>query len=151
VSKVAAAAAPRTAVEARFARVLSVPPCARSDHFMMHHLDQAQLSTGLDQDKPLVVDELPAPLWLGLVVPKRHARRAVTRNLMRRQMRACMALHGAGLPVGDWVLRLRKPYDRKQFPSARSEALAASVRQELQQLFERVGRQARRVASASAP
>jgi ribonuclease P protein component len=143
-----AAAAPRTAVEARFARVLSVAPCARTDHFMLHHLGSAQLSTGLDQDRPAVVDESPAPTWLGLVVPKRHAKRAVTRNLMRRQMRACMDQYGAGLPAGDWVLRLRKPHDRKQFPSARSEVLAACVRQELQLLFERAGRQARRVAAA---
>ncbi|MFM2065769.1 MAG: hypothetical protein RLZZ584_678 [Pseudomonadota bacterium] len=115
---------------------------------MLHHVGPAQLSTGLDQDRPAIVDESPAPTWLGLVVPKRHAKRAVTRNLMRRQMRACMAQHGAGLPAGDWVLRLRKPYDRKQFASARSEALVACVRLELQQLFERAGRQARRVAAA---
>lgn len=87
------------------------------------------------------MDESPEPAlqgcWLGTVVPKRHARRAVTRNLLKRQMRAAMQAHGAQLPPGLWVLRLKQPFDRKSFVSASSEALRIAVRDELAVLFER--------------
>lgn len=77
-------------------------------------------------------------VWAGYVVPKRHARRAVTRNLIRRQMRQVLAdQHGSvlGLPGGIWVVRLRHGFDRTQFPSAASESLKQAVRDELQQLM----------------
>ena len=76
-------------------------------------------------------------VWAGYVVPKRHARRAVTRNLIRRQMRQVLAdQHGSalGLPAGIWVVRLRHGFDRAQFPSAASEPLKQAVRDELQRL-----------------
>lgn len=66
---------------------------------------------------------------LGMIVPKRLARRAVTRTLIRRQARVILAQ--PGLPDGDWVLRLRLEFDRKRFPSAASEALKRCVRAEL--------------------
>jgi ribonuclease P protein component len=76
-------------------------------------------------------------VWAGYVVPKRHARRAVTRNLIRRQMRQVLAdQHSTahGLPAGIWVLRLRQGFDRAQFPSAASAPLKQAVRDELQRL-----------------
>ncbi len=76
-------------------------------------------------------------VWAGYVVPKRHARRAVTRNLIRRQMRQVLAdQHGTapGLPAGIWVVRLRQGFDRVQFPSAASGPLKQAVRDELQRL-----------------
>lgn len=75
--------------------------------------------------------------WLGTVVPKRHARRAVTRNLLKRQMRAVMQDHGAQLPPGLWVLRLKAPFDRQQFVSASSQALREAARAELALLLQR--------------
>ncbi len=87
------------------------------------------------------MDESPAePLrghWLGLVVPKRHAKRAVTRNLIKRQVRAAMARHAHALPAGLWVVRLRLPFDRAVFRSPASEPLQAAARAELGQLFDR--------------
>lgn len=85
---------------------------------------------------------------IGLVVPKRWARRAVTRNLLKRQMRQVLAeCHhrsapaaprvepfGAGLASGLWVLRLRHGFDLTHFPSAASDALRVAARSELQQL-----------------
>jgi ribonuclease P protein component len=107
---------------------------------MAHHLRKVELSTGLSQDLPELVDGAPAPIWLGLVVPKRHARRSVTRNLMRRQIRACVERHQACLATGDWVVRLRKGFAVERFPSAASVALAAQVRDELEQLMARASR-----------
>jgi ribonuclease P protein component len=87
------------------------------------------------------VDESSAePLsghWLGLVVPKRHAKRAVTRNLIKRQVRAMMARHAHALPAGLWVVRLRLPFDRASFRSPASEPLRVAARLELAQLFDR--------------
>jgi ribonuclease P protein component len=80
---------------------------------------------------------------LGWVLPKRHAKRAVTRNLLRRQMRSVVgewvAQEVAISPTADsaqavCVVRLRQPWDRAQFPSAASTALKQAVRQELQAL-----------------
>lgn len=75
--------------------------------------------------------------WLGYVVPKRHARRAVTRTLLKRQIRAVFA-DLPGLPPGLWVVRLRMPFDRKQFPSASSEALREAARAELLHLVRKL-------------
>jgi len=75
--------------------------------------------------------------WLGLVVPKKNAKRAVTRVLVKRQIRAIAAECTARLEPGLWVVRLRAPFDVKQFPSAASDALRAAARAELRALFER--------------
>jgi ribonuclease P protein component len=78
--------------------------------------------------------------WLGLVVPKRHARRAVTRTLVKRQIRNVAAACAARLEPGLWVVRQRSPFDPKQFPSAASDALKEAARAELRALFERAAR-----------
>lgn len=97
-----------------------------------------KLSTG---DAPLCtqpVDDLPLQQhWLGTVVPKRHAKRAVTRNLVKRQCHHQFSALCSKLPAGLWVLRLKAPFGRDLFPSARSEALAAEVRTELGALLQR--------------
>ncbi|MFT7722191.1 MAG: ribonuclease P protein component [Roseateles sp.] len=139
-----------------FERVLGRQSRARSAHFALHHLAaepapsawhaarsrtaQAQLSTGDAQPAHSVVDHDPpaAPqgCWVGMVVPKRHAKRSVTRQLLKRQIRAAFA-ERPGMPPGLWVVRLRAPFDRQQFPSAASDALRRAVRAELAQLLGR--------------
>ncbi len=71
------------------------------------------------------------------MVPKRWARRAVTRNTIKRQIYNVSARFGDRLPVAAHVVRLRTTFDRQQFISATSEPLKLAVRQELEQLFER--------------
>lgn len=113
------------------------------------------LSTGDAPKHPQPVDEscLPVPppapkggrlvariaaadrLWIGCVVPKRHARRAVTRNLMRRQIRSAFERAQVHLPPGLWVVRLRAGFPKDTFVSARSEALSRAVRSELDELL----------------
>lgn len=91
------------------------------------------------------VRDTPAPLfpvadvWLGAMVPKRWARRAVTRNAIKRQIYAVAAALDAPLPQAAHVVRLRATFDRKQFVSATSGALQQAVRAELVQLFARAG------------
>lgn len=68
------------------------------------------------------------------MVPKRWAKRAVTRNTIKRQIYA-VARECTSLPDAAHVVRLRHGFDRKLFPSATSEALKRTVRAELQALF----------------
>jgi ribonuclease P protein component len=115
-----------------------------------------ELSTGGAPTMPKPVDDLPidgfspvseagsaavstadgqAQSWLGCVVPKRHAKRAVTRSLLKRHMRSSFESHSAGLPTGLWLLRLRSAFAVNTFVSARSAALAQAARQELDDLL----------------
>jgi ribonuclease P protein component len=138
-----------------FERVLGHQSRARSAHFALHHLPaspapsawhaaklrtaQAELSTGGPASVHNPVDDVPpAPegCWVGMVVPKRHARRSVTRQLLKRQIRAAFA-ERPGMPPGMWVVRLRSPFDRQKFPSAASDALRQAARAELAQLLDR--------------
>ena len=73
-----------------------------------------------------------------MVVPKRHARRAVTRTLLKRQIRSAMERHAAGLPGGLFVVRLKSPFDRKLYPSAASRPLRDAARAELDLLLQRM-------------
>lgn len=81
------------------------------------------------------VDDLPEARWIGCVVPKRHARRSVTRNLLKRQIRASFARHASSLPTGLWLVRLRAAFAPAEFPSAASGALALAARAELDGLL----------------
>ena len=72
--------------------------------------------------------------WLGLVVPKRHAKRAVTRTLLKRRIRSAVS-SVCGLPAGMWVVRLRTPFARTEFVSAASDRLSAVVTDELAALM----------------
>lgn len=131
---------------ADFQRVLQTRQLSRSPLFAVHHLRQrpglapaaAELSTAQGDVPKAPVDDLVAGWWLGLVVPKRHARRAVTRSLIKRQMREALRRHQQHLPPGQWVLRLRAPIDLKRFPSAASDALRVQVRAEMEQLLGRI-------------
>lgn len=72
---------------------------------------------------------------LGLVVPKRHAKRSVMRTLLKRQIRAAALRHEAALAAGWWVVRVKSAFDRKQWPSAASEPLKALAATELDALL----------------
>lgn len=74
------------------------------------------------------------------MVPKRWAKRAVTRNLLRRQIYEIGRELAGTLPAAAMVVRLRSGFSRQQFPSAGSDALKRQARQELLQLFGRLTR-----------
>lgn len=83
------------------------------------------------------MDNYPSGHWLGTVVPKRHARRSVTRNMLRRQVRAAMLRHESRLRPGLWLLRLRQPFAAGTFVSANSFALRRATALELDGLLSR--------------
>ncbi|MBH9551757.1 ribonuclease P protein component [Inhella gelatinilytica] len=152
-----------------FERVLQQRSRARSHWFALHHClgrptapGPRNLSTDCAQDSHRVVDESTGTThWLGFVIPKRLARRAVTRNLIRRMGRQDFAHWlappppaepGADpLPHGLWVLRLKAPIDRQQFVSADSQALRQALHADLLSLWRRAqtGRRAQPSESPS--
>jgi ribonuclease P protein component len=83
------------------------------------------------------VDDTPGTWQLGCVVPKRHARRSVTRNMIKRQMRAAALRLVPALGDGLWLLRQRAPFPVAHYPSADSVALRLAVRHELDELLSR--------------
>jgi ribonuclease P protein component len=124
----------------RFNALLQKRPVFRSAHFALHRSVPGELSTGDGQAMNRAVDDAPhhVALRLGCVVPKRFARRAVTRNLVKRQIRAAAERHAGRLQGGDWLVRLRAPLTgpgAAPFRSAASQALAQAVRAELDQLL----------------
>ena len=73
------------------------------------------------------------PARLGLVVPKRHAPLAVTRNAIKRVLREAFRLQRATLPDGDLVIRLvGRP------PATSLTALKRQVRTEADALLARI-------------
>jgi ribonuclease P protein component len=93
----------------------------------------------LEQVSPELVDNSEPGVWFGCVVPKRHARRAVTRNLLKRQVRQAFLRHRAVLAEGLWLVRLRQAFATADFISARSPVLARAARGELDALLARAG------------
>jgi ribonuclease P protein component len=76
-------------------------------------------------------------VWMGAMTPKRWAKRAVTRNAIKRQIYNVSQEFEAMLPMAAYVVRLRLGFDKVHFISATSDALKTAVNQELQQLFSR--------------
>jgi ribonuclease P protein component len=110
---------------AQFRALLNAPAVARTAHFALHRLAPAQEADG-------------ATAWLGAMTPKRWARRAVTRNAIRRQIYAVAENQLPFLNTDNaHLVRLRAAFAPAQFPSACSDALKRAVRAELLQLFAR--------------
>jgi ribonuclease P protein component len=96
---------------------------------------------GLQTSLPNASQDFNKPLfavqdtWLGVIVPKRWAKRAVTRNTIKRQIYAVSTDSSCHLSPAAHVVRLRAGFDRATFISATSDKLKTAVRAELQQLF----------------
>ena len=124
----------RLKTRAQFQAVLAGSTVARTPHFALHRL---ALPEAGDTASPTLFAQRGA--WLGAMVPKRWARRAVTRNAIKRQVYAVTSALTPALPQAAYVLRLRSAFDRKQFLSASSDLLKAAVRAELLQLLGQKG------------
>lgn len=122
---------------------------SRTAHFALHRLvlnakaAAAPVAADIASTGPGSLPSVQGPqalfrvpdVWLGAMVPKRWARRAVTRNTIKRQIYTVGALFEARLPQAAHVVRLRSTFDRKEFISATSVPLKQAVRAELLQLF----------------
>jgi ribonuclease P protein component len=131
---------------------------ARTEHFALHRAgfqptgqesssagpgSQRSATAGRPPEKPpgpgsegstalFAVDGEP---WIGAIVPKRWARRAVTRNAIKRQIYTVSQDFEARLPAAAHVVRLRAGFDKARFRSATSPELKDAVREELRRLF----------------
>jgi ribonuclease P protein component len=118
--------------------VMSAGSVARTPHFVLHqwqHAAKASTGSGFEETPALFVDGI---LMLGALTPKRWAKRAVTRNLIRRQIHAVSREFVGRLPPTAYVVRLRAAFNPQTFVSASSDVLKQAVREELKQLFGKV-------------
>ena len=134
----------RLKTRAQFQAVLAGATVSRTAHFALHRtgLDtqpSPPAATGPESVKSQVLFAVMEP-WVGALIPKRWAKRAVTRNAIKRQIYAVSSDLEPQLTQAAHVVRLRSAFDRAKFPSATSEALKLAVRSELQQLFARAAR-----------
>ncbi|OGB46483.1 MAG: ribonuclease P protein component [Burkholderiales bacterium RIFCSPLOWO2_12_FULL_65_40] len=122
----------------QFQATMAGETVARTAHFALHRLVLGASECAPASERPGAQALFSGPdIWLGAMVPKRWARRAVTRNAIKRQIYGVAAALEPTLPPAAHVVRLRATFDRKQFVSASSDPLKQAVRAELQQLFER--------------
>ncbi|MEI7783397.1 MAG: ribonuclease P protein component [Betaproteobacteria bacterium] len=118
----------RLQTRAQFEAVLKGPILAKTAHFAIHaqHLPlPGRGEAALD----------PQQAALGAMVPKRWAKRAVTRNLLKRQIYALSHhLLQSGTPRA-FVVRLRQSFSRQQFSAAASEQLKQAACLQLLSLY----------------
>ncbi len=115
----------------QFQAVLAGVTLSRTPHFALHRV-ALDATTDVPSGKPLFALQ---DVWMGAMVPKRWAKRAVTRNTIKRQIYALSQDFAAALQPAAHVVRLRTGFDKTRFVSAASVQLKAAVRAELQQLF----------------
>jgi ribonuclease P protein component len=128
----------------QFQAVLAGSVIAKTEHFVLHRNSlepiealAPQAAPGADEHKAksgdLAVPRLfPAPdVWIGAMVPKRWAKRAVTRNTIKRQIYTVSADTMHNFPQAAFLVRLRREFSRKEFVSATSAQLKEAVRAEV--------------------
>ena len=113
-----------------FSSVFRLRPWRRTEHFVVY-----ARPTGKDAR-------------LGLVIGKKYAPRAVTRNLVRRLAREAFRLRRADFGGWDVLLRLHTRFDKKALPGASSPPLKALCRSEIEVLLDKA---AREIARREAP
>ena len=133
----------------QFQAVLAGGIVARTSHFALHRLVLEPAGVAVSGANVQKTDAAFArPLfsqvdqtWLGAMVPKRWAKRAVTRNAIKRQIYTISAAADAQrLPQAAYVVRLKSGFDRKEFISASSDELKLAVRLELHRLLDRLAK-----------
>ncbi|CAN0624316.1 Ribonuclease P protein component [Burkholderia multivorans] len=112
-----------------FSSVFRLRPWRRSAHFVIYGKPTGQAAR------------------LGLVVGKKYAPRAVTRNQVKRLAREAFRVRRAEFAGWDLLLRQHTRFDKKALPSAASEPLAAMCVAEIRELLDKAAREiARRAA-----
>ena len=123
----------------QFQAVLAGSRVALTTHFVLHRCALEDAVAGLPTTSGGIARKqilfAVADVWLGAMVPKRWAKRAVTRNTIKRQIYNVSSDFESALPAAAHLVRLRSAFDRSTFASASSDALKAAVRQELVLLF----------------
>lgn len=119
----------------QFQATLNAPVVAKSTHFAMHRLVVSPQSRDLIAQFSPEYPFSSNSMNFGAMVPKRWAKRAVTRNTLKRQIYAVAASLGHQFSCAAYLVRLRAEFSRQLFASASSEALKAAARAELANLI----------------
>jgi ribonuclease P protein component len=128
----------RLKTRSQFQAVLAGKTLARTTHFALHTCPLEQPASKVQVPGVAALALFPVEgVWLGAMVPKRWAKRAVTRNAIKRQIYTVSVEHESALTKCAHVVRLRSGFDRALFMSATSAALKAAVRAELVTLLAR--------------
>lgn len=109
-----------------FQEVLREGIRSRSEHFTLHRL-KAQIASNLDTNA--------VNLQIGVVVPKRFAKKAVRRNAIKRQVYALVQTLALKYLNEVHVIRLNKEYDKSKYLSPTSTNFKIDVQKELQSLY----------------
>jgi ribonuclease P protein component len=123
----------RLKTRAQFQAVLAGGTVARSEHFALH---RTRLTNGGQDVAGKVAPDFVVKamadvsksqslfpmfdLWIGAMVPKRWAKRAVTRNAIKRQIYTVSADFSPKQRQSAFVVRLRRDFSRKIYLSASS-------------------------------
>tara|TARA_B110000503_G_scaffold140461_1_gene231393 strand:+ start:569 stop:970 length:402 start_codon:yes stop_codon:yes gene_type:complete len=109
---------------------------AKTPHFVFHCM-KIKPDARMDEEVGALTYNLfkDSPVWFGALVPKRWAKRAVRRSLIRRQIYDAGVRYQGRLNEGSHVIRLRGAFNNSEFKSATSTALKESIRSELDVLF----------------
>lgn len=121
---------------AQFQAVLAGDRLAVSAHFVLHRLQLPEpdsINPSGAAGHTLLFK--PVAVWIGAMVPKRWAKRAVTRNAMKRQIYNVSHQFEDDLLAAAYLVRLRAGFDSKLFVSASSDVLQLALRRELHTLF----------------
>jgi len=115
---------------------------SRSQFFVLHLTTDEKFNASLNSSpKPLHVNKpnQEVQLRVGALVPKRWAKRAVTRNTIKRLIYAHLELNQSFWPKTHlMVVRLKKEIGKNEFISATSSHLKTTINADLTELFKKV-------------
>ena len=138
-----------------FDRVLAQPAISTSAHFALH-FERSRLAEAAKRSNARINPELSTEPgkriefavdnnlslsssqdgWrLGIVVPKRYAALAVTRNMLKREIRAGAGRYAPEVGTGICIVRLRASIDQGQSSPTGPKRLRDAVRIELDALL----------------
>ena len=128
----------RLKTRAQFQAVLAGTIVAKTPHFALHRnvLDAKAASTRSGKLLDSAILFRQQDMWIGAMVPKRWAKRAVTRNAIKRQIYTVSADFFHQYPQSAFVVRLRSSFPSTEFVSAVSDQLKQAVRAEVQALMQ---------------
>lgn len=122
---------------AHFQAVLRSPPVANSEHFALHRVELALFKELTAKSSPTRASSQGSfdEDIVGALLPKKWAKRAVTRNAIRRQIYRISDQLNPDAPACAHVVRMKKKLDPKAFLSASSVTLKSAIYQELLDLI----------------
>ena len=115
-----------------FQTVMSSSTNSRATYFSLHSCDKAVVirTENSNTNKEQIL--------FGALVPKRFAKRAVTRNSIKRQIRSVLSEQTKLSEKKAYVVRLHKDLKSLNLKSANSEVLKEIIRKDLNVLFDKL-------------